>query len=164
LEVINVDENILPAHNDVYDKIICIHGAEISNKLPNLISEFWRILAPNGKLILIAANQDSFWRKSKTPFASGMSYTKYQLIQVMAHNKFFVRTATRALFFPRAGAKLYGKYLEKIGGVLWNVNGGVNIIYAQKMIFSPRGRKIRALPPFLEKLFKPKPLTARNKS
>jgi SAM-dependent methyltransferase len=164
LDTVIVDENNLPARNDVYDKIICIHGAELSNKLPNLISEFWRILSPNGKLILITANQDSFWRKSKTPFAGGMSYTKYQLMQVLMHNKFFLQSANRALFFPQFQVKLLGKIFETLGSVLWNRNGGVNIVTAQKMIFSPRGRRIRAISPFLEKFFKPKAVTARDKS
>jgi hypothetical protein len=78
------------------------------------------------------------------------------------HNKFFVRYAGRALFFPQSLDSRIAKIIEKIGSSLWNKNGGLNIIIAQKMIFAPRGRKIRALPTFLEKLFKPKPVIARN--
>lgn len=95
---IKCDLQFLPFKNNSVDLIICPHILEFSENYPHLLEEFYRILIPDGKLILTCFNNNLFSNILKKPaaLAAGnfikLNTLKYQLNSLnfrIAGGKFF---------------------------------------------------------------------------
>ncbi len=154
-------EDMLPLKNEYFDKILVAHGFENIDNDEALMQEFWRVLKPGGKLLVIAANDDSFWRKTATPFAKGKGLTHFRLLELAMGSKFFSRGFDRALFFPPSSNAFLNLFLERAIGLVCRAASGVMVIEMEKIIFVPRGRTSKVTPSLIERIFKPKAATVR---
>ncbi len=67
-----VDESMLPLADASIDKVLLVHSLEMSHNVNALLREIWRVLSPEGRLILIVPNRKGVWaRWDSTPFGHG---------------------------------------------------------------------------------------------
>lgn len=154
------DTTQLPSANEFFDRVLLIHGIEHAEIPEKLIEEAWRILKPNGKLLIIAPHEGGVWLRNNSPFYRTKAYSRAKLIEFLFFNKFYVRRTSRALFFIPTNFKALNVIMEFFGSIFLRPFCGVLIIEAEKRIFAPGGRPIKIPVSIWDKVFKPKVATA----
>lgn len=145
------DEELLPFRDGMFSRIIMMHGLEETTAPAALLREIWRVLAPEGKFIVIAANRLGLWaRAESTPFGHGRPWTRGQLTRLLDDTLFQTTAWTHGLHMPPTG---WGPVLalhegwEKAGETVSRVMGGVVLVEAVKRLYAePGGRKIAFSP------------------
>ena len=129
----------LPLPDSSIDRILMIHALEYSENAAETLKEMWRVLAPNGRLIIVIPNRRGVWaRFEHTPFGSGRPYSRTQLNTLLREANFTVNRMSDALYFPpvtRRWMLKTGNILERIGRRLWPLFSGVLIVEAQKRLY-----------------------------
>ncbi len=141
-----VDEQRLPFADNVFDRLIVAHGLEEADGLQRLLREFWRVMAPEGRILVIAAHRRGLWaRAESTPFGHGQPFTKTQLYRLLGDSMFEPTAFSRALYAPPIDWPLItraGEAWERVGRLGWGGFGGVILIEAVKRLYiDPRGGK-----------------------
>ena len=54
---------VLMIQKEVADRILLVHMLEWSEKPLDLLHELWRVLAPNGRLLLVVPNRRGLWAR-----------------------------------------------------------------------------------------------------
>jgi SAM-dependent methyltransferase len=147
-----VEEERLPFQDALFDRLIVLHGLEEADSPPRLLREFWRVCAPEARILIIVAHRRGLWtRAESTPFGQGRSYTRSQLSRLLEDSMFQPAASARALHAPPINLGLItsaGDAWEKIGRVVWAGFGGVLMIEAVKRLYiEPTGRKARVMKP-----------------
>jgi len=75
-----VEETALPLADGVVDLVLLIHGLELAEHLSGLLSEVWRVLAPQGRLLAVVSatagpSRAASWRRCWRRRISGRSGT-----------------------------------------------------------------------------------------
>jgi SAM-dependent methyltransferase len=145
------DETALPFRDGMFSRIVVMHGMEETSAPHELLRELWRVMAPEGKLIVIAANRLGLWARSEaTPFGQGRPWTRGQLARELSAAMFQTTAWTHALHMPPTGwAPVLALHegWEKVGERLSAVMGGVVLIEATKRLYvTPKGEKISFSP------------------
>ena len=66
------NEAELPIETNSIDRMLVIHGLQGFESLDNVLRESWRVLAGQGRLIVVEPNSTGFWaRVVSTPFGHG---------------------------------------------------------------------------------------------
>ncbi|GAB4124587.1 MAG: methyltransferase domain-containing protein [Rhodothalassiaceae bacterium] len=134
-----VDEDALPLPDASFDRILLLHALEVAEHQRNLLREVWRILAPNGRLIVIVPRRRGVWAGfERTPFGSGQPYSSRQLEQVLASQLLPVANIRRSLFLPPLGILARPELMvaaEKLGTTVLRGLGGILIVEAEKQIY-----------------------------
>lgn len=138
-----VDEGALPFRDGTFSRIIMLHGLEEAYAPAALLREIWRVLAPEGKLIVIVANRLGLWARAEaTPFGHGRPWTRSQLTKLL-HDTMFQTTAwTHGLHMPPSK---WGPVLalhegwEKVGETVSRVMGGAVLVEASKRLYADTG-------------------------
>lgn len=129
----------LPLADSSIDRILAVHMLEHAENPRETLMEAWRVLAPNGRLVLVVPNRRGVWaRVEHTPFGNGRPWSRGQLARLLRDTNFTVSAETEALFFPpsrRFLAFRLSTRLEAVGLRLWPLFGGVLIIEAQKRLY-----------------------------
>ena len=74
------EEDSLPFPDAFFDRILVVHGLEGAQSLRPLLRQLWRVLAPEGKLLLVAPNRASLWAQvERTPFGEGRPFSRREL-------------------------------------------------------------------------------------
>lgn len=126
-----VDATRWPLANDSVDRLVMLHGLETSDHPVALLDEAHRVLAPEGRALVIVPSRAGFWaRRDATPFGFGRPYSRAQIEQLLTECAFVPSGHSSALFFPpfehpfwlrsartleRLGRRCA---LERLGGVL----------------------------------------------
>ena len=72
-----VEEAMLPLADASVDRLLAVHCLETSERVGPLLREIWRVLAPEGRLLLIVPNRRGIWaRLDTTPFGHGRPYSR----------------------------------------------------------------------------------------
>jgi SAM-dependent methyltransferase len=133
------EENRTPFKDGQFEKILCLSGLEESENPHKTMRELWRILAPEGSLILIVPNRRGVWaRFDNSPFGHGRPFSRTQLQQLSNECLFEVQTMQRILFIPPFDNELVGKiaaHFEKLGKNLWPSFGGLLFFELKKRVF-----------------------------
>jgi Methylase involved in ubiquinone/menaquinone biosynthesis len=146
------DEDSLPFAEAVFDRILMIHGLEGAETARGLLRQLWRVLAPDGKILVVAPNRASLWAQLETsPFASGRPFHRSELSALLSDTLFEPLRWETALYMPPfAGRRLaqMGSGLEKLGRRLVPRLSGVHLVEASKSLYgraavSPKGAKVR---------------------
>ena len=58
-----VDETELPLPDECADRLLLVHMLEWSERSRALLRELWRVLAPNGRLLIIVPNRRGLWAR-----------------------------------------------------------------------------------------------------
>ncbi len=147
-----VDEAELPLPDGSIDFALVVHGLELSEQIPDMLREIWRVLAPQGRALIIVPNRRGMWaRFDRTPFGHGRPFSRQQLTQMLRDEQFQPVGWAHALFVPpvaRAFLMRSAPAWERLG--LWISPGfsGVFMVEAIKQVYAvvPGKRVRRALP------------------
>ncbi len=94
-------ETELPLRDASVHKVLAVHSLEMAGSPRPLLREIWRVLAPEGKLLLIVPNRRGLWaRFDHTPFGHGRPYSRGQLERLLASAMFAPAGWSPALFMP----------------------------------------------------------------
>lgn len=152
VNAILVDEARLPLADNCVDKLLAVHCLEVSEQARPLLREMWRVLAPEGRLLLIVPNRNGIWsRREATPFGHGQPYSRAQLERLLRDVFFTPTTCSTALHALPLSNRLSVRWapaLERFGARLWPRFGGVILVEARKELMStlPAGAKARRTP------------------
>ena len=95
------EEARLPFMDAVFDRVLMVHGLEECDAAPAMLREVWRVMAPEGRLVVIAANRWSLWAQSDiSPFGYGRPYSRTQLASLLGDSMFEPVVSARALYVP----------------------------------------------------------------
>ena len=64
-----------------------------SGKSGEALLEIWRVLVPNGRVIMLVPNRTGWARRDGTPFGTGRPYSRGQLRRMVKQAGFMLRTA-----------------------------------------------------------------------
>lgn len=157
-----VDEFDLPLLESAVDLIFMIHALEISDSPVELLRETWRVLSPQGRLLLVVPNRRGLWAGlDSSPFGQGQPYSRTQLSNLLKEAQFSALSWTYALRMPPSQREWVHKAapaFERTGGWLGSRLSGVMIVEAIKQVyaFSP-GKRARRLVPRLSPVLLPRP-------
>ncbi len=133
-------EGALPFRNALFDRVLLIHALEESDDPEGLMSEVGRVLAPAGKVIIVAANRGGPWANADaTPFGHGRPYTIPQLEKLVRGAELEPIAWSRALYAPPwRWAVRWADGLEQAGPWFWPMLSGLILIEAVKQTFAVR--------------------------
>ena len=144
----SVEEHLLPFPDAFFDDALVIHGLETADGTRGFLREIWRVLADDGRLILVVPNRVSFWAQlDRTPFGFGHPYSRGQLQRLLQDTLFEIVAWDAALFVPPFGwrAPRLGRAWERLGHRFWQPLSGVHIVEANKSMFAAAPvEKVRA--------------------
>lgn len=134
-----VDSEDLPLPDASIDRILLAHALEFTESPGDAMRELWRVLAPGGKLIIVAPNRRGVWaRLEHTPFGNGRPYSRSQIIELLRETNFTPAAFAEALFFPPSKSRAVLKFrsiFERSGRAMWPAFCGVHIVEAQKRLY-----------------------------
>jgi SAM-dependent methyltransferase len=138
------DEARLPFMDAVFDRVLMVHALEEANTPHVMLREVWRVMAPEGRLVVIAANRWSLWAQSDaTPFGHGRPYSRTQLATLLADAMFEPIVSARALYAPPmrwAPVVRAADAFERVGEVVWSAQGGLVLMEAVKRLYAATAR------------------------
>ncbi|MDY8108229.1 class I SAM-dependent methyltransferase [Fulvimarina sp. 2208YS6-2-32] len=129
----------LPLGDASIDRILVAHALEFAESPEAFMDEIWRVLAPGGRVVIVAPNRRGVWaRFEHTPFGSGRPWSRGQLQRLLRGSMFTPSTFSEALFFPpfrkRSLLTATGP-IERFGRRAWPVFAGVVIVEAVKQLY-----------------------------
>lgn len=114
-----VDEARWPLANDSVDRLAMLHGLETSDHPLALLDEAHRVLAPQGRALIIVPNRSGLWSsRDATPFGFGRPYSRGQIERLLEECGFVPTGHSAALFFPPSGRRFWLRWargLERLG-------------------------------------------------
>ncbi len=132
-------EEELPLPDSAVDRILMVHALEHAEDPRETLKEMWRVLAPNGRLVIVVPNRRGLWaRFEHTPFGSGRPYSGGQLTRLLREANFTPGPWAEALFFPPSSRRWIMRpsaIFERLGRRFWPMFSGVLIVEAQKRIY-----------------------------
>lgn len=146
------DEARWPLANDSVDRLVLMHGLENSDHPLALLDEAHRVLAPQGRALLVVPNRSGFWaRRDATPFGAGRPWSRGQIASLLAEAGFVESGHGAALFFPPSSAAFWLKAARGMerAGRRWapEALGGVLLVEAIRRDTAPRGLRVTARRP-----------------
>ncbi|MEM8616380.1 MAG: methyltransferase domain-containing protein, partial [Pseudomonadota bacterium] len=94
-------EHRLPFHDQQFTRIVLLHALEEADQPRSLLREAWRVLAPEGRIVVAVANRKSFWSVTEAQaFGHGRPWTRRQLIAFLNDSLFQVTASTTAVHMP----------------------------------------------------------------
>ena len=139
-----VDDNALPLPDNSVDRVLVIHGLEFTESARPLLRELWRVLSPEGRIMLVVPNRHGVWsRREATPFGHGQPYSRAQLERLLNDALFTPIEWSSILHMPPVNRRFLVRWataFERLGARLWPGLAGVIIVEAQKELMSPVGK------------------------
>ncbi|MGL4396465.1 MAG: class I SAM-dependent methyltransferase [Hyphomicrobium sp.] len=142
-----VEENHYPLPDATVDRLLAVHSLEGATRLGPMLREMWRVLAPDGRLLLIVPNRRGVWsRIDATPFGHGLPFSRAQLETQLTDTLFTPIDWSEALYFPPVNKRMMLKLaptIERTGAHLSIGIAGVIIVEARKEMLAPiRGTRV----------------------
>ncbi len=137
------EETAWPLPNGSVDRLILLHGLEGSENPSAVLEECARVLAPEGRLLVIVPNRAGLWsRGDGTPFGFGRPYSASQLEAQLVRHGFSPERRLSALHLPPSETRFWlgtAEFWERHGGKImpWRA-GGVLMVEASRQVLSPR--------------------------
>lgn len=165
------EEVAWPIETGHVDKLVVLHGLEVSERPSELLEECFRVLGPGGRALFIVPNRSGLWARSdRTPFGHGRPYSQGQLESQLRRHGFLPEAHVHTLYQPPSPRRFWrktGNALEKLGQRFSMVAaGGVLLVEATKRVQMPSGPGVRVREraglKVLEGLGAAKPGTART--
>jgi len=143
-----VAEHRWPIPDNSVDRLLVVHMLEGAERTEPVLREMWRVLAPDGRAILIVPNRSGVWsRIDATPFGHGLPFSRSQLATQLSDALLTPVEWSGGLYFPpmtsRFALRMAGP-LERTGERLSRSVGGVIIVEARKDLMAPVGGAARA--------------------
>lgn len=143
------DETQMPLETSSVDRILLIHALEFSEQMPATLQEMYRILKPNGRMLVIVPNRAGLWAHAEsTPMGQGTPYSLTQICTYLKGNMFIQERTEEALFMPPYKSTMLMKsagMFERYGQTLLPFAAGLHMVEASKQIYArpsiPSGNK-----------------------
>ncbi len=136
------DEAELPLPDSTVDRILMIHALEYSEQVQPMLAEAWRVLRPNGRLLVLVPNRHGLWARAEaTPFGHGHPFSGSQLARLLRQNQFAPLKTGAALFLPPSQSRMLLRTAglwARVGRYLGRPFGGVVYAEATKTIYEVR--------------------------
>ncbi len=143
-----VEEEHLPLSDNSVDRLLAVHCLENAERARPLLREIWRVLAPQGRLMMVVPNRRGVWaRLDRTPFGQGRPYSRSQLEQLLGETLFTPIDWSMALHVPPLEWRMVMRSataFERIGARLSPAFGGVIIVEARKELAAPIAKSAKA--------------------
>jgi SAM-dependent methyltransferase len=143
-----VEPEHLPLPDNSVDRLLAVHCVEIAERVRPLLREMWRVLSPEGRLLMVVPNRRGVWaRVDTTPFGQGQPYSRAQLERLLGEALFTPVDWTGALHFPPIDRPLLlrsSSALERFGLRISPAFSGVIVVEAKKELIAPIGKAARA--------------------
>ena len=157
-----VDECELPLLESTIDLALVIHGLELADAPDEMLKEIWRVMAPQGRLLLVVPNRRGVWASFDTsPFGFGQPFSRPQLAKFLREAHFSIMSWSQALFFPpldRSVILSTASLWENTGSRVAPALAGVFIVEAVKQVYAiSSGKRIRRLVPRWRPVLHPSP-------
>lgn len=134
----------LPFRDNTLNFALLVHALEFCENPLSVLEEIFRVLTPNGKLLLFAFNAWSTWglsrllnRKSEYPWKGRFfSPPRLQyLLKKAGYNT--IKDKTLCFNLPRNKKKpeKVGVFLESVGQIAMPIFGAVNVFLAEKQVY-----------------------------
>lgn len=134
-----IDEGSLPLADSSVERVLVAHALEMSENGQSMLEEVWRVLKPEGQLLLIVPNRRGLWAgPPSTPFGHGRPYSRTQLEKLLSEASFIPENWQPALFMPPLRWSFLTRSaipLERLGARLWPAFAGVHIVNARKQVY-----------------------------
>jgi SAM-dependent methyltransferase len=138
-ETVLVEETELPLRDDSADCILLVHMLEGSENARELLRELWRVLSPQGRLLIVVPNRRGLWAQlDTTPFGHGSPYSRSQLATLLKDAMFSPENWQYALYLLPFGWRVplrWPVFFERLGLVLWPAFSGVIVVEATKQVY-----------------------------
>lgn len=143
------DGTHLPLPDQCMDYILIAHSLENARDPSHFLSEASRVLAPAGRLLIIAPSALGAWSKdwrknssksSKNPFSAGQSFHKTQIAQWLSDCALTHVQTSEALHWPPLENKAIfavGQWLNQAGKMAHVLPAGVYLVEARKDLANP---------------------------
>ena len=135
-----IDECNLPLPDSSVERVLMVHALEMSENGRDMLREAWRVLKPEGELLLIVPNRRGPWASPEsTPFGHGRPYSRAQLEKLLTQTNFNPQSGHPALFMPPSHRSLLIRFamaFGRTGARLWPAFAGVHIVCAKKQVYS----------------------------
>jgi SAM-dependent methyltransferase len=129
----------LPLVDSSIDRMLLVHSLEHSESPRETLKEVWRVLSPNGRVVIVVPNRRGVWaRFEHTPFGTGRPFSRSQLTELLRDANFTPSAWSDALFFPPSKRRFMMRFhniLERTGRRLWPIFSGVIVVEAQKRLY-----------------------------
>lgn len=141
------DELRLPFSDSVFDRALLVHAIEEATAPRQFLREIWRVMAPEGRLVVIAANRAGLWALGDgTPFGSGRPYSRRQLGRLLAEAMFEPTASAVALHaLPWGWAGPLADGLESAGRLIRSPFGGIVMMEAVKRLYAAGAKEGREI-------------------
>ncbi len=140
-----VEDDQLPLPDNSVDRLLLVHCLEVSQRPEHLLRELWRVLSPEGRLMIVVPNRRGVWaRVDATPFGTGRPYSRSQLERLLTESLFTPLSWGAALHMPPVQRKIVlrsAPALERIGSKIWPRLAGLVIVEARKEVLATVGGK-----------------------
>jgi SAM-dependent methyltransferase len=161
-----VDEYYWPLPDNSVDRLLAVHCLEQAERIGPLLREMWRVLSPNGSLLLVVPNRRGLWSHVEaTPFGHGLPYSRSQLESQLIEAMFTPVDWSAALYFPPLKSRLLlklGPTIDRFGSRFLPPVAGVIVVEACKELVAPAKRgKVKREISILKPIETPGPAASR---
>lgn len=136
-----MEDYIFPLKNNIIDDFLLIHMLEFSQNAELMLKEIWRVLKPEGRLIIIVPNRKGIWSfYEHTPFGHGVPYSRMQLQNLLKKTNFTLENLQESLyFFPKKNKVLHllSRFHMSLSTTQFDYFGGVLLVEAKKNVYKP---------------------------
>ena len=130
------DEMHLPFQEALFDRVLLVHALEETDSLPALLREVWRVMAPEGRLMIVSPSRAGIWAwLDSTPFGHGRPFSRSQLSRLLDDALLTPTAWSRALYAPPWGWSTHRRISnlwEEVGEYAWPGLGGLIMVEAVK--------------------------------
>ena len=103
-QVALADDGFLPLPDGCIDRILIVHGLEFSEQRRAMLEEVWRVMRPNGRILVLVPNRHGLWARAEaTPFGHGSPFSASQLGRLLREHRFAPVASGAMLFLPPTG-------------------------------------------------------------
>ena len=139
IQTAEIESQHWPIATDSLDRMLITHALEFAPDPAEFLREAARCLCGSGKLILMVPHRGGLWARSgRTPFGHGIPFSRGQLHRLLLQSGLQPIAYHRSLILPPATLALpksVQKSLERLGGRVARVLGGVLLVEATKMVY-----------------------------
>tara|TARA_B100001989_G_C24493405_1_gene440824 strand:- start:88 stop:849 length:762 start_codon:yes stop_codon:yes gene_type:complete len=133
-------EDSFPLENNAMDRILLVHYLECAEDLRICLREVWRVLKPNGRLMVVVPNRGGFWAHADwSPFGQGSPFSHYQLNFYMKDNLFSPLRSKGALYTPPFHSRTIQRFsntFEYLGKTVIPIAAGVYVAEFKKEVYA----------------------------
>ncbi|EJF74648.1 class I SAM-dependent methyltransferase [Bartonella alsatica] len=134
-----VFEEDLPLPDASVDCVLLVHALEYTENSFETLNEIWRVLVPNGSLIVIVPNRSGFWaRNACTPFGYGQPYSRQQIARLFGKTNFISGPVQEIVYYTPSSSyvsRLFSFFYEPFARYLLPYFGGLLMCQAQKRVY-----------------------------